>query len=178
MYEAYQANRMDEYEYYKNLREQKIASTGNDYGVSTDRLDDYITSGGDPDSNGWFTDEWLKKNGSLGTGGYTGAWGPEGRLALVHEKELMLNPDDTVNFLSGIEILRNISKSIDLNSMRNHAPIYSTMPIYDTMPIKEALEQQVSIQASFPAVTDRHEIEEAFNNLINTASQFANRKKL
>jgi hypothetical protein len=37
-------------------------------------------------------------------------------------------------------MLRDISKSIDLDSMRNYAPIYSTMPIYDTMPIKEALE--------------------------------------
>ena len=40
------------------------------------------------------------------------------------------------------------------------------------------LEQKVSIEASFPNVQDRYEIEAAFNNLINTASQFANRKKL
>jgi hypothetical protein len=25
------------------------------------------------------------------TGGYTGAWGPEGKLAVLHEKELVLN---------------------------------------------------------------------------------------
>jgi hypothetical protein len=40
----------------------------------------------------------------------------------------------------------------------------------------EMLEQSVHIEASFPSVTDRNEIEEAFNNLINTASQYANRK--
>ena len=28
---------------------------------------------------------------SLDTGGYTGAWGPNGRLALLHQKELVLN---------------------------------------------------------------------------------------
>jgi hypothetical protein len=40
----------------------------------------------------------------------------------------------------------------------------------------EILEQNVHIEASFPGVSDRNEIEEAFNNLINTASQYANRK--
>jgi hypothetical protein len=35
----------------------------------------------------------------MNTGGYTGAWGPEGRIAMLHEKELVLNPDDTANFL-------------------------------------------------------------------------------
>jgi hypothetical protein len=36
------------------------------------------------------------------TGGYTGDWGSDGRLAVVHEKELILNPGDTANFLSAI----------------------------------------------------------------------------
>ena len=39
-----------------------------------------------------------------------------------------------------------------------------------------ALEQMVHIEASFPAVQDRNEIEAAFDNLINTAAQYANRK--
>lgn len=43
------------------------------------------------------------------TGGYTGAWGPEGRLAMLHEKELVLNADDTKNILSSVEIIREIS---------------------------------------------------------------------
>jgi hypothetical protein len=38
------------------------------------------------------------------------------------------------------------------------------------------LEQNVKIEASFPNVQDHNEIEEAFNNLINKASQYANRK--
>jgi hypothetical protein len=38
------------------------------------------------------------------------------------------------------------------------------------------LEQNVHIEASFPGVTDRNEIEEAFNNLVNKASQYINRK--
>jgi hypothetical protein len=39
----------------------------------------------------------------------------------------------------------------------------------------DVLEQQVHIEASFPGVSDRNELEEAFNNLINQAAQYANR---
>lgn len=38
------------------------------------------------------------------------------------------------------------------------------------------VEQSVDINAVFPNVTDRNEIEEALNNLINDAAQYANRK--
>jgi hypothetical protein len=38
------------------------------------------------------------------------------------------------------------------------------------------LEQIVQIQAEFLNVTNRSEIEEAFDTLINRASQYANRK--
>ena len=50
-------------------------------------------------------------------------------------------------------------------------------PIYSTLGTgNDVLEQQVHIDASFPNVTDRNEIQEAFNTLINVASQYANRK--
>ena len=167
----------DEYWEYYNLRQQKIDDQGKkDSWLTNDELDQLLGSGkGDEDGDGWFDKDDLI---GLASGGYTGSWGPGGRLALLHEKELMLNPDDTINFLAGIDILRDIVKTIDLESLRNREPIYSKLPIYETQPIRESLEQQVSIAATFPAVTDRHEIEEAFNNLINTASQFANRKLL
>ena len=38
------------------------------------------------------------------------------------------------------------------------------------------LEQEVTIHAEFPNVQDKHEIEDAIENLVLTASQFANRK--
>jgi len=44
----------------------------------------------------------------MATGGYTGAWGPEGRMAILDEKELVLNKDDTKNFLDATAILRTI----------------------------------------------------------------------
>jgi hypothetical protein len=42
------------------------------------------------------------------TGGYTGAWGPEGKMAMVHEKELILNKYDTKNMLDMVNTLRDI----------------------------------------------------------------------
>jgi hypothetical protein len=39
-----------------------------------------------------------------------------------------------------------------------------------------ALEQNVHITAEFPNVTDKHEILNAFDNIINLAAQYANRK--
>jgi hypothetical protein len=61
---------------------------------------------------------WIKKTDIVGydTGGYTGAWGPYGKLAMLHEKELILNPGDTTNFLASIELLDNIIKTIDLQA--------------------------------------------------------------
>jgi hypothetical protein len=51
---------------------------------------------------------WVKKSQISGydTGGYTGDWGSEGKLAVLHEKELVLNKEDTINLLRTIELLR------------------------------------------------------------------------
>jgi hypothetical protein len=31
----------------------------------------------------------------MDTGGYTGDWGPDGKIAMLHQKELVLNAEDT-----------------------------------------------------------------------------------
>ena len=43
--------------------------------------------------------------------------------------------------------------------------------------LNSTVDQNVHIDASFPNVTDRNEIEEAFENLVNKAAQYANRKR-
>jgi hypothetical protein len=35
-------------------------------------------------------------------------WGSYGKLAMLHEKELVLNSSDTANLLNSIELLNNI----------------------------------------------------------------------
>lgn len=110
------------------------------------------------------------------TGGYTGEWGSSGRFAVLHEKELVLNATDTSNLLKAAEIIRQVSEIIDLEAVSNQFILNSSRNLpYDSFG-KSELEQRVTIEANFPGVQDRFEIEEAFNNLINTASQYANRK--
>jgi hypothetical protein len=41
---------------------------------------------------------------------------------------------------------------------------------------KENFEQYIEIHAEFPDATNHREIEEAFDNLMNLASQYVNRK--
>lgn len=110
---------------------------------------------------------------SAATGGYTGSWGPEGKVAMLHEKELVLNADDTRNFLAGVSILRDITQAIDLQAVAAAAAPAIAMPGV-SIP-SSSLDQHVTIAAEFPNVTNHLEIEEAFNNLVNRASQYANR---
>ena len=113
--------------------------------------------------------------GKFDTGGYTGAWGPEGKWAMLHEKEIVLNKEDTKNFLASLELLDNILSTIDLHAMNSQWASNLISPDVSSIG-KEALEQMVNIEASFPNATDKHEIEEAFKDLVNLASQYANRK--
>ena len=87
----------------------------------------------------------------------------------------MLNPDDTVNFLSAIKITRSVMEAIDAQANWASAGlgILSASGVQDH---SQLLEQMVEIHAEFPNATNHNEIEEAFHNLMNTASQYANRK--
>lgn len=111
------------------------------------------------------------------TGGYTGDWSSsDGRLAVLHEKELVLNKQDTPNILAAVQIVRSIgdilnsysgelaagAKAIgDWNHSSNNMNVSSG----------DILEQNVQIEATFPNATDKREIQEAMNNLINLAAQ-------
>ena len=108
------------------------------------------------------------------TGGYTGEWGPNGKLAFLHEKELVLNAKDTENLLETITILRELMKAIDLNASWASMGI-GLLNAAGVSNNNQILEQQVEIHAEFPNATDRYEIEEAFTSLVNRASQYAHR---
>ena len=146
--------------------------------------------------NGWYycstcgAKLWKKKTGGLrkgppksggeitmmtmDTGGYTGEWGPEGRAAILHEKEIVLNKNDTKNFLDATAILR----TLDLQSELFSRGLSNIMIPWISDLKSETLDQNVHIDATFPNVTDHSEIEAAFDNLINKASQYANRKNM
>ena len=110
---------------------------------------------------------------SYGSGGFTGNWGSRGKLAVLHEKELVLNPADTENMLSAVGMLREFSSAIDLRAAASNLSAGLNSPNYE--PGAQIVEQEVNIHAEFPNVTNHSEIEEAFNSLINRASQYASR---
>ena len=110
------------------------------------------------------------------TGGYTGEWGPEGRIAMLHQKEIVLNAHDTENLLTAVDMVRSISNQLEQNALamryaealsRYHGQVTSGTDI---------LQQEIHITAEFPNATNHFEIEEAFRNMANLASQYANRK--
>ena len=109
------------------------------------------------------------------TGGYTGNWNSdEGRLAVLHEKEIVLNKDDTKNFLNGIGVLRQITQQVGQNAFNKIGQISNSRAMGNLVNSQsDSIEQSVQISASFPNVDSKREIEEAFNDLINLAQQRA-----
>ena len=115
------------------------------------------------------------------TGGYTGAWGKEGKIAMLHEKELVLNKNDTKNMLDTVGIVRQLGTSLSAikSTLGDRLTQYtdrlnnniSGMEINKTT--SQKLDQNVKIEANFPNVKNANEIETAFNNLVNLASQRA-----
>ena len=120
-------------------------------------------------------DEFLRKLRAIvpgfATGGYTGEFNG-GKLAFLHQKELILNEADTANLLASVKIIRSIADAIGLRA----AAANTESPIAPGFISGQGtLEQTVTIHAEFPNATNHSEIEEAFANLVNRATQFAGR---
>lgn len=124
----------------------------------------------------YYYDKALELVQSYDTGGYTGEWGPEGRMAMLHEKELVLNAKDTENFLTATSMLREISQMLDNNALLASLGMINLSAMTLNTEADKVLQQEVTIHADFPNVTDHNEIEMAIDNLINAASQYANKK--
>ena len=154
----------------------------------------------DPDHSSFFylfksgdgKDRWYKESDlhnsnikvfSYDTGGYTGDWNSSnGRLAMLHQKELVLNAQDTENILSAVSAVRllgptifsQIESVLDNNAKIGYNLMGSRLGGFGSINSTQGvLEQQVSIQASFPNVHNAAEIEEALNNIVNDAAQYA-----
>lgn len=129
------------------------------------------TSGG---ARGWVS---LSQISGYDTGGYTGDWGPDGKLAFLHQKEIVLNASDTENLLTAVSMIREISDQLESNALAmKYLNALGEIRTNITNNNKETLEQEVTIHAEFPNATNHTEIEEAFRNLSTLASQYANRK--
>ena len=180
MIKAVKNNDMDSAEKYAEYRAMKISLDPNSYGqYSWDSKEAMVK---DFQEQGvWLSDEkadslWNKYNNTTqkyDTGGYTGEWGQDGKLAVLHQKELVLNASDTANMLDIVNIVRDIVQQIDAQALYSRGRRFD-LPRIETR--AETLEQNVHIEANFPNATSHQEIEQAFDNLINLASQYANKK--
>ena len=119
---------------------------------------------------------WVRKSDIVGydTGGYTGNWNNNnGRLAMLHQKELVLNANDTNNMLNAITILRDITANLGATLLNKMASISAGGASSIGQGLAAAgMEQNVVINAEFPNATNSREIEDALNNLVNRASQY------
>ena len=116
---------------------------------------------------------WVKESQLFDTGGYTGAWGPGGKAAILHEKELVLNAQDTQNMLAAVSVVRGLvemlkGSTFNLNNMSQRG--------FASNGIGNNVEQRVEITAEFPNVRSAADIETALLNLSNNAYQYAYNK--
>lgn len=127
---------------------------------------------------------------SYDTGGYTGDWsGGEGRFAMLHSKELVLNKEDTQNILEAVNSVRdlsNLTSSISdaisngiANLIINALNGIKTTKIYDTNTTNnnESQNNTFNITAEFPNANDVEDIREAILSLPTLASQYLSQNK-
>lgn len=115
----------------------------------------------------------------MDTGGYTGTWNVGeslrqsggGKLAVLHQKELVLNPEDTENMLSAVSVVRDIVSGL------NNVTKVPSSNLNRQSPIGDNIEQRVSINATFPGVSEAIEIKQALEQLADDAYQVANQYK-
>ena len=128
-------------------------------------------------NDGNWTDIDKNKIPKFKTGGYTGSWGDTGKLAVLHEKELILNSSDTKNLLSAIEILRSLpfstlAKSI-VDSSSNIASTFRSGVSMNGVngAITNNDTKNMTINADFSGVQSADEIYQALIELENYGLQ-------
>lgn len=180
MIKALKNNDMDSAEKYAEYRAMKISLDPNSYGqyswnskeaMVKDFQEQGVQISSEKADRLW--DKYNNTTQKYDTGGYTGEWGQDGKLAVLHQKELVLNASDTANMLDIVNIVRDIVQQIDAQALYSRGRRFD-LPRIQTR--AETLEQNVHIEANFPNATSHQEIEQAFDNLINLASQYANKK--
>lgn len=118
---------------------------------------------------------WIKPEQMFDTGGYTGAWGKGGRMAMLHEKELVLNADDTRNVLAAVNAVRQITEQLKGTALSGNLANSIGRAVQNTIQGSN-VEQRVEITANFPNVNSAQEIENALLNLSDTSYQYAYNK--
>ena len=135
---------------------------------------------------------WIHKKHLVGfdTGGYTGDWGnTDGKLALLHQKEIVLNKADTSNMLEIVKVVRglvegggfintlkdSIAQSIAQLSASAVSSSFGGITNNSTDNSTNS-NQNITLYADFPNASDVSEIKEALLSLPNLAAQYISQK--
>jgi hypothetical protein len=103
------------------------------------------------------------------TGGLADYTGPAWLDGTPTKPELVLNQNETEDFLKAVDILRSLNLSM-LQSVAAMSVEGMMSRHGAAMGADRKIEQTVHITAEFPNATNRTEIEEAFKNLSNLAT--------
>ena len=116
------------------------------------------------------------------SGGYTGDWSDStiekdnGKLAWLHQKELILNASDTSNMLKTVGLVRNMVQQLSGSSLSSINTLLGSLNKVVGSNINnktECANNTINISADFPGVSSSVEIQKAFKNLTNVALQKA-----
>lgn len=114
------------------------------------------------------------------TGGYTGSWSDKtadaknGKLAVLHQKELVLNATDTQNILAAVESVRSFADKLKSTSLaQSLSTALGAVSGAKSNNASETIDQNVHITAEFPAANSAAEIESALMSLNDRAIQYA-----
>ena len=119
-------------------------------------------------------------NWGFDTGGYTGTWNykegldkvKNGKLAVLHQKELVLNEEDTQNILAAVDMVRKIGVGL-----RNNIANVDSFSGKNLSTFGDTIEQRVEITATFPNATDANDIRQAIMGLADKAYQYSHRNR-
>ena len=106
------------------------------------------------------------------TGGLADFTGPAWLDGTKQSPELILNDTDTQNMFNIIQSVRDLMNANVLGMLYNFGNLAATGLTSST----QELQQNVHITAEFPNATDRNEIAAAFEDIVNLATQYANRR--
>ena len=159
------------------VRRQRIIDTYGE-GVANraqEIVNEYVYSGRADELINLDSDVW-----GYDTGGYTGSWNDStgfyknGKMALLHQKELVLNETDTQNLLNAVNIIRAMTDGLKSNALNS---IMSNFGTFNDSNIKgnQDLEQNIHIDANFPNVKNASEIEQAILSLADQATQYVHK---
>ena len=113
------------------------------------------------------------------TGGYTGEWDTTGRLALLHQKELVLNQADTENMLDIVSITRDLMKTSFFDEIAKKLDMLKVSTDYSTaskISEPQSTSSVFNITAEFPNANDVSTIQQAILTLPNLASQYVGQR--